>query len=142
MSSKLGKNQPLTAELAALNQLNFFFYLLENYLTILASSQVSDRCPLGYLFFLLPENPANLLIRLKSGRFFFGQSESRFFFCSPELLGSQGDLIVCPSSRHLSIRRRRPSVHQFQRSFPLKPLGQSKTNYMWGFLGKGEAKFI
>ena len=25
------------------------FYLLENYLKILACSQVSDRCPLGYL---------------------------------------------------------------------------------------------
>ena len=26
------------------------FYLLENYLEILACCQVSDRCPLGYLF--------------------------------------------------------------------------------------------
>ena len=35
--------------LATLDQL-IFFYLLENYLKILACSKVSDRCPLGYLF--------------------------------------------------------------------------------------------
>ena len=39
-----------TAELAALDQLKKIFYLLENYFKILAGSQVSDRCPLGYLF--------------------------------------------------------------------------------------------
>ena len=31
---------------------------------------------------------------------------------------------------------------QFQRSSPLKPLGQSKPNFMWSLLGKGERKFI
>ena len=29
------------------------FYLLENYFEILAGSQVSDRCPLGYLFCII-----------------------------------------------------------------------------------------
>ena len=49
MNSEFG--QPWTAELAALDQLKKkIFYLLENYLKILACSQVSDRCPLGYLF--------------------------------------------------------------------------------------------
>ena len=38
MSSKLGQIQPWTAELAALDQLKKIFYLLENYLKILASS--------------------------------------------------------------------------------------------------------
>ena len=47
LNSEFG--QPWTAELAALDQL-IFFYLLENYLKILACSKVSDRCPLGYLF--------------------------------------------------------------------------------------------
>ena len=46
---------------------------------------------------------------------------------------------------------RRPSVvrpsssvvrPQFQRSSPLKPLGQSKPNFMWSILRKGERKFI
>ena len=37
---------------------------------------------------------------------------------------------------------RRPSVHHFQRSSSLKPLGQSKPNFMWSLLGKGEQKFI
>ena len=37
-------------ELAALDQKKKIFYLLENYFKILAGSQVSDRCPLGYLF--------------------------------------------------------------------------------------------
>ena len=41
--------QPWTAELAALDQLKKIFNLLENYLKILACSQVSDRCPLSYL---------------------------------------------------------------------------------------------
>ena len=50
MSSKLGQIQPWTAELAALDQLKKIFNLLENYLKILASSQVSDRFPLGYLY--------------------------------------------------------------------------------------------
>ena len=58
-------------------------------------------------------------------------------FSSPEPLGSQGELIVYPS------RRRRPSsLHHFQRSSFLKPLGQSKPNFMWSLLGKGERKFV
>ena len=38
----------------------------------------------------------------------------------------------------------RPSVvvHNAQRSSSLKPLGQSKPNFMWSLLGKGERKFI
>ena len=46
MSSKLGQIQPRTAELGALDQLKTIYL---NYLKILASSQVSDRCSLGYL---------------------------------------------------------------------------------------------
>ena len=65
---------------------------------------------------------------------------------SPEPLGSQGELIVYPSSRRPSSSVRpsvvRPSVHHFQRSSPLKPLDQSKPNFMWSLLGKGERKFI
>ena len=34
---------------------------------------------------------------------------------------------------------RRP---QFQRSSPLKPLGQSKPNFMWSIFRKGERKYI
>ena len=42
---------------------------------------------------------------------------------------------------------RRPSVvvvrrSHFQTSSPPKPLGQSKPNFMWSLLGKGERKFI
>ena len=37
----------------------------------------------------------------------------------------------------------RPSVRSHcQTSSPLKPLGQSKPNFMWSLLGKGEPKFI
>ena len=57
-------------------------------------------------------------------------------FSSPEPLGSQGELIVYPSSRRPSV------VHHFQISSSLKPLGQSKPNFMWSLLGKGERKFI
>ena len=55
---------------------------------------------------------------------------------SPEPLGSQGELIVYPSSRRLS------AVHHFQRSSSLKPLGQSEPNFMWSILWKGDPKFI
>ena len=46
-----------------------------------------------------------------------------------------GELIVYPCSgvRPSSVRR-----SQFQRSSPLKPLGQSKPNFMWSILRKGE----
>ena len=49
-----------------------------------------------------------------------------------------GELIVYPCSGV------RPSsvVHRFQRSSPLKPLGQSKPNFIWSILRKGEQKFI
>ena len=50
---------------------------------------------------------------------------------SPEPLGSQGELRAGV----------RPSVHHFQRS-SLKPLDQSKPNFIWSLLGKGEPKFV
>ena len=62
-------------------------------------------------------------------------------FSSPEPLDSQGELIVYPSSRRPSASVG-PSVHHFQRSSPLKQLGQSKPNFMWSLLKKGERKFI
>ena len=68
-------------------------------------------------------------------------------FSSPEPSGSQGELIVYPWS---GVRRTsssavvvRPSVRShFQTSSPLKPLDQSKSNFMWSLLGKRERKFI
>ena len=33
-------------------------------------------------------------------------------------------------------------VNHFQTSSPPKPVGQSKPNFMWSLLGKGERKFI
>ena len=50
-----------------------------------------------------------------------------------------GELIVYPCSGVRPSSVRRP---QFQRSSPLKPLGQSKPNFMWSILRKGERKFI
>ena len=39
--------------------------------------------------------------------------------------------------------RRPSSVHSyFQTSSPPKPLCQSKPNFMWSLLGKGERKFV
>ena len=62
----------------------------------------------------------------------------RFFYClvfsSPGPSGSQGGLIVYPCS---GVRRPQCST-----SSPLKPLGQSKPNFMWSLLGKGERKFM
>ena len=42
------------------------------------------------------------------------------------------------------IRRPSSSVRRshFQTSSPPKPLGQSKPNFMWSLLGKGERKFV
>ena len=42
------------------------FYLLENYLEILACCQVSDRCPLGYLFYVKWQKKQILYIITKS----------------------------------------------------------------------------
>ena len=56
-----------------------------------------------------------------------------------------GELIVYPCSGVRPSSSVRPSVvrrPQFQRSSPLKPLGQSKPNFMWSILRKGERKFI
>ena len=53
-----------------------------------------------------------------------------------------GELIGYPWS---GVRRRPASFvicPQFQTSSPLKLLGQSKPNFMWSLLGKGERKFI
>ena len=46
-----------------------------------------------------------------------------------------GELIGYPLSGVRCGRRRR---QQFQTSSPLKPLSQSKPNFMWSLLGKGE----
>ena len=54
-----------------------------------------------------------------------------------------GELIGYPWIRRPSVRR--PSVVRrphFQTSSPLKSLGQSKPNFMWSLLWKGEQKFI
>ena len=59
---------------------------------------------------------------------------------SPEPSGSQGELIVYPFSGVCNGGGGR--LQQFQTSSPLKPLGQSKPNFMWSLLGKGEQKFI
>ena len=42
---------PLTAELDSLDQLKNIFFFLENYPKYFDDSHVSDRCPLGYLFY-------------------------------------------------------------------------------------------
>ena len=56
------------------------------------------------------------------------------------LKGSHCSLIGWPCSgvRPLSVRR----SPQFQRSPSLKPHGQSKLNFTWNILRKGERKFI
>ena len=62
---------------------------------------------------------------------------------SPEPLGAQGELMVYHSSRSPSgVRRPSASVHHFQSSTSLKPLGHLKPNFMWSLLWKGERKFI
>ena len=61
-----------------------------------------------------------------------------------------GELIVYPCSGVRPSSVRRPSVvrpssvrrSHFQRSSPLKPLGQSKPNFIWSIHRKGERKFI
>ena len=62
------------------------------------------------------------------------------FFSSPEPLGSQGELIVYPSSRRLSVR---PSVRPpFSKIFFSETAWSIKAKFMWSLLGKGERKFI
>ena len=66
-----------------------------------------------------------------------------FIFSSPEPLGSQGELIEYPWIRRPSVRPSASVVRpHFQTSSPLKPLGQSKPNFIWCLLGKGERKIV
>ena len=57
---------------------------------------------------------------------------SEFFFSSPKPSGSQGELIVYLALASIVV----VVVNNVQTSSPLKPLGQSKPNFMWSFLGK------
>ena len=52
MSSNFGGIPPLTSELAALDQFKKSF-IREYSKYLMTCCQVSDRCPLGYLFFAL-----------------------------------------------------------------------------------------
>ena len=85
---------------------------------------------------------------LMSKCFSYRHSVFWFFVCFLAHLSRRltGELIVYPCSgvRPSSSVRRPPVVRrpQFQRSSPLKPLGQSKPNFMWSILRKGERKFI
>ena len=62
------------------------------------------------------------------------------FFSSPEPKAHRWAYRI-PMVRRPSSSVVRPSVRsQFQKSSSLKPLGQSKPNFMWSFLGKGGTK--
>ena len=69
----------------------------------------------------------------------FHKLKSSFaFISSPEPKAHHGAyrIPMGPSSSSVVVRS------HFQTSSPLKPLGQSKPNFMWSLLGKGERKFI
>ena len=53
MWMKFGRIQPWTEELAALDQLKKIFYFRTIQYILMTCCQVSDRCPLGYLFSIL-----------------------------------------------------------------------------------------
>ena len=64
-------------------------------------------------------------------------------FSSTEPLGSQGKLIVYRCSVVVVVVLVAfVIVHNVQTSFPLKPLGQSKQNFMWSILMKGECPYM
>ena len=46
---EIGQNPTMDSGVSCPWSIEKIFYLLENYLRLLANSQVSDRCPLGYL---------------------------------------------------------------------------------------------
>ena len=50
MSFKFDRFQPWTAELAAFDQFKQIFYLRAIQNSLMTCCQVSDRCPLGFLF--------------------------------------------------------------------------------------------
>ena len=64
-----------------MDQLKKIFYLLENYLKILACSQVSDRCPLGYLFlFFLKHTDCHFEVTISwQSEFASGSGELKIF---------------------------------------------------------------
>ena len=70
------------------------------------------------------------IILVKRGK--IGHGSLHFMiFSSPETLGSQGELIYHRAGVDPSV------VHHFQRSSSLKPPGQSKPNFMWPSMGRG-----
>ena len=74
-----------------------------------------------------------IFISMQSESFYL---QNKILVSSPEPPGSQGEIIVYPFSGVCNCGRQ-----QFQKSSPLKPLGQSKPNFMWSLLGKGEQEF-
>ena len=65
-------------------------------------------------------------------------------FSSPEPKAHQSAYRIPMDPASVGVRRRPSSVvrSHFQTSSPLKPLGQSKPNFMWSLIGKGERKFV
>ena len=60
-------------------------------------------------------------------------------FSLPEPLLTLGELIVNPSS---CVHPSSSSVHIFQISFCMRPLVQSKSNFLWSIPKKEERKFV
>ena len=120
-----------------------FAYIGKTKMQISCSSSQADQC----LHFSLPGkyNCYNFLIQnlktLLAGQAGFCLTwlktpEDRFLaHLSQRLIG---ELIVYPCSVVVVV----VLVHHFQRSSPLKLLDQSKPNFMWSLLGKGERKFV
>ena len=104
---------------------------------------LSGHCPLTLSSLFLGFSPHTLYRAMHSeGMLIHVQFTMHVIFSSPEPLGSQGELIVYPSSRRPSVCRPsivRPSsvVHHFQRSSPLNRLANQSQILCGASLGRG-----
>ena len=89
-----------------------------------------------FLFFRIFDPPTQIFHKIKKKK---KKKKKKTPFKAHLSRRLTGELIVYPCSgvRLASVRR-----SQFQRFSPLKRLGQSKPNFMWSILRKGEQKFI
>ena len=89
------------------------FYLLENYLKILACSQVIDRCPLGYLSMLLHfKGFENLFYRYIAILYFLLLESIQYNTdtCIKSVILTQGRHVLVPPTQKTPIRQVNPCL--------------------------------
>ena len=97
-------------------------------ITLLLHEVIHQKTPTSY------DKTYKLICQATSSNLLFSLL---YIFSSSEPKAHRYAYSILMLRRPASVRR-----PQFQRSSPLKPLGQSKPNFIWSILRKGERKFV